>query len=549
MRSTRLPASGQPRGHRRPVGTAAAAEPPILSGQAPGRQQPRDVVDRGRGNRTVERRHAGRRPAARRPRDSGRLPARRRLAPVRTRRAVDRRRRVRLGAETASGACGHGLGCGQVPIGIANSEEGHVRRLPGHDQPGRGRAPRPARPARRHRRASSTCSPASSTSSSAPSPASARSRPTTIPPTSHAVPLENVFRAGRAPPRPDAGAGAGRRAGRRGRALPRAADPGGGGMTRPHPADRRRAGREDPLTGGRPRSRSPRRTWTGSRPSTAPCTPSCTSRRSRRWQRRPLVDAALRRRRARPRRRWPASRWRSRTSFTTTDMPTTCGSKILEGWRPPYDATVTARLRAAGHHDPGQDEHGRVRDGLVHRELGVRAHPQPVGHRPDPRRLRRRLGRGAGRVRGAAGDRHGHRRLDPAARRGDRHGRRQADLRRGVPLRPHRLRVVAGPGRAVRAHGARHRAAARGDRRARPARLHLDRRAGARRSSRRRAPGRPATSTGVRIGVVRELGGEGYQPGVRARLPRRRSSGWRSSAPRSSRSTARTSSTRWPPTT
>jgi len=34
--------------------------------------------------------------------------------------------------------------------------------------------------------------------------------------------------------------------------------------------------------------------------------------------------------------------------FTTIDMPTTCGSKILEGWRPPYDATVTARLRAAG---------------------------------------------------------------------------------------------------------------------------------------------------------------------------------------------------------
>ncbi|GAA4553856.1 Asp-tRNA(Asn)/Glu-tRNA(Gln) amidotransferase subunit GatA [Pseudonocardia xishanensis] len=34
--------------------------------------------------------------------------------------------------------------------------------------------------------------------------------------------------------------------------------------------------------------------------------------------------------------------------FTTTDMPTTCGSKILDGWRPPYDATVTSRLRAAG---------------------------------------------------------------------------------------------------------------------------------------------------------------------------------------------------------
>ena len=34
--------------------------------------------------------------------------------------------------------------------------------------------------------------------------------------------------------------------------------------------------------------------------------------------------------------------------FTTTDMPTTCGSKILEGWVSPYDATLTSRLRAAG---------------------------------------------------------------------------------------------------------------------------------------------------------------------------------------------------------
>ncbi|MFH5209645.1 Asp-tRNA(Asn)/Glu-tRNA(Gln) amidotransferase subunit GatA [Antrihabitans spumae] len=34
--------------------------------------------------------------------------------------------------------------------------------------------------------------------------------------------------------------------------------------------------------------------------------------------------------------------------FTTTDMPTTCGSKILEGWVSPYDATVSAKLRAAG---------------------------------------------------------------------------------------------------------------------------------------------------------------------------------------------------------
>ena len=32
----------------------------------------------------------------------------------------------------------------------------------------------------------------------------------------------------------------------------------------------------------------------------------------------------------------------------TIDMPSTAGSKILEGWIPPYDATVVARLRTAG---------------------------------------------------------------------------------------------------------------------------------------------------------------------------------------------------------
>jgi aspartyl-tRNA(Asn)/glutamyl-tRNA(Gln) amidotransferase subunit A len=34
--------------------------------------------------------------------------------------------------------------------------------------------------------------------------------------------------------------------------------------------------------------------------------------------------------------------------LTTKGVPTTAGSKILEGWRPPYDATIVRRLRDAG---------------------------------------------------------------------------------------------------------------------------------------------------------------------------------------------------------
>ena len=35
-------------------------------------------------------------------------------------------------------------------------------------------------------------------------------------------------------------------------------------------------------------------------------------------------------------------------ALTTRDMPTTAGSRMLQGWVPPYDSTVVARLREAG---------------------------------------------------------------------------------------------------------------------------------------------------------------------------------------------------------
>ena len=179
--------------------------------------------------------------------------------------------------------------------------------------------------------------------------------------------------------------------------------------------------------------------------------------------------------------------------MATKGLPTTCGSRILEGWVPPYDATVVARLARGRAADPGQDQHGRVRDGLIHRALGLRPHPQPVGPRPDPRRLRRRVGGGRGGVRGAARDRHRHGWLHPSAGCGDRHGRREADVRRGVALRAGLAGQLARPGRPRDADRARRGPAARGDRRPRPEGLDVHRRPAARprRCGAARGGGRP----------------------------------------------------------
>src|SRR5690606_41267272 len=66
----------------------------------------------------------------------------------------------------------------------------------------------------------------------------------------------------------------------------------------------------------------------------------------------------------------------------------------------PYTTLFRSRGRRGG---AGQDQHGRVRHGLVHGELGVRSDPQPVGHHAGTGWIRRWLVGVARGVRGTAG--------------------------------------------------------------------------------------------------------------------------------------------------
>ena len=201
----------------------------------------------------------------------------------------------------------------------------------------------------------------------------------------------------------------------------------------------------------------------------------------------------------------------------------TAGSRILEGYR---GAVRRARHRAAarrGRGDPGQDEHGRVRDGLVDGAQRVRADRQPVGPGAGARRVLGWLCGGRERLPRPVVDRNGHRRLDPPAGRPVRHRGPQADVRPRLALRDRRVRELARPDRAVRARRSRRRGAVprgRGPRRAR-----LDERAGSRsRTSCSTCPPRttrrPRGCKGKRFGLPREYFVDGHGAGRRGARPR-----------------------------
>src|SRR4051812_8630472 len=182
-----------------------------------------------------------------------------------------------------------------------------------------------------------------------------------------------------------------------------------------------------------------------------------------------------------------------------------------------------AQARDGGRAAARQDEPGRVRDGLVERELRLRAGAQPLGPHARPGRLeRRQRRRGRGRAR-AVGARNRHRRLDPPARRAVRHRRPEADVRGVQPLRDDRVRLVARPGRPAHARRDRRRAALPPHGRPRRARLDVARvpRGGA--APERRAPGRhPPRRARRPHGRGRRAGRHGALRGDAANRPRPR---------------------------
>jgi hypothetical protein len=115
--------------------------------------------------------------------------------------------------------------------------------------------------------------------------------------------------------------------------------------------------------------------------------------------------------------------------------PCTCGSKIMEGYRSNYDATVIRKLRAAG--------------AIPFGRCNLDEFAKSMGHGPGAGRLQRRIGGGGRRGRSLRSARFGYWRLDSPTRRALRLRGIETHIRTRIPVRARGVCLFAGPDRAV----------------------------------------------------------------------------------------------------
>jgi hypothetical protein len=118
----------------------------------------------------------------------------------------------------------------------------------------------------------------------------------------------------------------------------------------------------------------------------------------------------------------------------TTDMVTTAGSRILEGWTPAYDATVVRKLREAGLVPLGKTNMDEFAMGSSTEHSGYHVTREPLGPHEGPRRLWGWLCGRCGGQAGPGGHWERYRRLYPPTGGLHWHCRGEAHLRRCKPL-------------------------------------------------------------------------------------------------------------------